>query len=301
MTTNNSSSLTTQPVSPLRQRMIEDMTMRRLAPRTQESYIRAVKKLTRYLGRSPDTATAEDLRQFQLHLVTSGVSSITLNATITGLRFFFNVTVECGEVVSKLCAVREPRKLPVVLSVEEVTDLLNAVGSIKYKVALAVAYGAGLRASEVANLKVTDIDSQRMVLRIEQGKGQKDRHAKLSPTLLEHLRVWWCVAQKEHKMLKGGWLFPGQDPVNPITTRQLHRAVTEAARLAGIKKRVSMHTLRHCFATHLLEQGVDVRIIQVLLGHKKLETTAQYTQVATRVLRETISPLDRLTLPPIKS
>ena len=189
MTTNNSSSLTTQPVSPLRQRMIEDMTMRRLAPRTQESYIRAVKKLTRYLGRSPDTATAEDLRQFQLHLVTSGVSSITLNATITGLRFFFNVTVERGEVVSKLCAVREPRKLPVVLSVEEVTDLLNAVGSIKYKVALAVAYGTGLRASEVANLKVTDIDSQRMVLRIEQGKGQKDRHAKLSPTLLEHLRV----------------------------------------------------------------------------------------------------------------
>lgn len=301
MSTNSSSSSTTHPISPLRQRMIEDMTMRRLAPRTQESYIRAVKKLTRYLGRPPDTATAEDLRLFQLHLVTSGVSSITLNATITGLRFFFNVTVERSEVVCKLCAVREPRKLPVVLSVEEVTDLLNAVGSIKYKVALAVAYGAGLRASEVANLKVSDIDSQRMYLRIEQGKGQKDRHAKLSPTLLEHLRVWWRVAQKEHKMLKGGWLFPGQDPVNPMTTRQLHRAISEAARLAGIKKRVSMHTLRHCFATHLLEQGVDVRVIQVLLGHKKLETTAQYTQVATRILHETSSPLDRLILPLIKS
>lgn len=298
---NHSSSTATKSISPLRQRMIEDMTMRRLAPRTQESYIRAVKRLTRYLGRSPDTATAEDLRLFQLHLVTSGVSSITINATITGLRFFFGVTLDRSEVVSKLCTVQEPRKLPVVLSVEEVADLLNAAASLRFKVVLAVAYGAGLRASEVANLKVTDIDSQRMYLRIEQGKGQKDRHAKLSPTLLEHLRLWWRVAQKEHKMLKGGWLFPGQNPVNPITTRQLHRAVTAAARLAGIKKRVSMHTLRHCFATHLLEQGVDVRVIQVLLGHKKLETTAQYTQVATRILRETISPLDRLILPPIKS
>jgi integrase/recombinase XerD len=301
--THHTHTIPEKSISPLRQRMIEDMKMRRLAPKTQQGYIRAVKNFTRYLGRSPDTATAEDLRRYQLHLVTSGVSNITLNATITALRFFFNVTVERSEVISKLCAVQEPRKLPVVLSVEEVTDLLNAAASLKYKVALAVAYGAGLRASEVANLKVTDINSERMYLRIEQGKGYKDRNAKLSPTLLEHLRVWWRAAQRERKVLKGGWLFPGQNPVNPITTRQLNRAVTAAARLAGINKRVSMHTLRHCFATHLLEQGVDIRVIQVLLGHKKLETTALYAQVATRVLRDTTSPLDQLILvpPPAKA
>jgi integrase/recombinase XerD len=271
--TNNSSSSTTHPISPLRQRMIEDMTMRRLAPRTQEGYIRAVKKLTRYLRRSPDTATAEDLRLFQLHMVTLGVSSITLNATITALRFFFNVTVGRSEVVSKLCAVHEPRKLPVVLSVEEVTDLLNAVTSLKYKVALAVAYGAGLRASEVANLKVTDIDSKRMHLRIEQGKGQKDRNAKLSPTLLEHLRVWWRTAQKERRVLRGSWLFPGQDPVNPITPRQLHRVIKTAARLAGIEKRVSMHTLRHYAEYLIMPSKKQFSRYYRDIGRKNPETT----------------------------
>jgi len=294
----DTSSPLTQSNSPLRQRMIDDMTLRKLSPKTQSGYIRAVKNFTRYLGRSPDTATAEDLRLYQLHLVSTGVSSGALNATITALRFFFQITLDRSEAVAKMSFVHEPRKLPIVLSPEEVTRLLNAVSSLKYKAALSVAYGAGLRASEVANLKVTDIDSQRMLIRVEQGKGSKDRHAMLSPILLEHLRRWWRTAQAEGKMLKGGWLFPGQNPVDPISPRQLNRVCHAAVKLAGIDKRVSMHTFRHSFATHLLEQGVDIRVIQVLLGHKKLETTALYSQVATRVLRDTQSPLDHLILQP---
>ena len=189
-----------------------------------------------------------------------------------------------------------PHKLPVVLSREEVARLLAAVGNLKHQTALAVAYDAGLRACEVVSLEVSDIDSQPITLRIEQGKASKDRYAMLSPVLLEHLRAWWKFAHAQGKMLQGGWLFPGLDPIDPLSTRQLNRAVHAAAEMAGIDKRVSMHTLRHSFATHLLEQKVDIRIIQVLLGHKKLETTALYAQVATDVLREVISPIE--TLPP---
>jgi site-specific recombinase XerD len=172
--------------------------------------------------------------------------------------------------------------------------LIAAAGSVKYQTALAVAYGAGLRVSEVAALKISDIDSERMTLRIEQGKGGKDRYAMLSPVLLERLRAWWRLARAEGKMLDGGWLFPGQNPINPLSTRQLNRAIHVAAKAAHLDKRVSMHTLRHSFATHLLEQKVDIRVIQVLLGHKKLETTALYAQVATEVLREVVSPLETL-------
>lgn len=281
-------------INPLRQRMIEDMSLRKLKPRTQEAYIRSVMKLAQFLGCSPHTATAEDLRRFQLHLATQGVSNITINATITGLRFFFEVTLDKPDRLRKMSAVHDPRKIPVILSPEEVARLLDATTSLKYKTALSTAYGAGLRASEVTHLKVSDIDSRRMLIHIEQGKGDKDRNAMLSPVLLQLLRQWWRTAQTEHKMLKGGWLFPGQDPVNPVTTRQLHRVCCAAVTLADITKHVSMHTLRHSFATHLLEQGVDIRVIQVLLGHKKLETTALYSQVATRTLRETTSPLDTL-------
>ena len=297
MTHHNSSSIT-QSITPLRQRMIDDMRLRKLSPKTQIGYIRAVKKLTQFLGRSPDTASAEDLRRFQLHLVSTGVSNITLNATVTALRFFFRVTLGRAEAVDKISTVAQPRKLPVVLSTDEVARLFNAINSPKYKAALGVAYGAGLRASEVTHLKVSDIDSQRMLLHVEQGKGRKDRFAMLSPALLELLRHWWHVARTEGNILNGGWLFPGQNPVNPITPRQLNRACKAAVNLASIEKRVSMHTLRHSFATHLLEQGVDIRVIQVLLGHDRLETTAHYSQVATRVLQETHSPLDQLTLRP---
>jgi len=281
-------------VSPLRQRMLEDMRMRKLEPRTQEAYIRAVRKLAAYLKRSPDVATVEDLRNFQLHLVDTGSSPMTLNATLTGLKFFFDITLGRIELMAKMQPVKLPRTLPVVLSCEEVSRLLAAAHNIKHQVALSVAYGAGLRASEVVSLRVTDVDSQRMTLRVEQGKGSKDRYAMLSPVLLERLRVWWRVARAQGKMLEGGWLFPGMNPVDPLTTRQLNRAIHMAAESAHIDKRVSMHTLRHSFATHLLEQKVDIRVIQVLLGHKKLETTAMYAQVATDVLREVVSPLEQL-------
>jgi site-specific recombinase XerD len=284
----------TQTISPLRRRMIDDMRLRKLSPKTQTGYIRAVKRLAGYLGRSPDAATAEDLRRFQLYLVDQGISPITLNATLTGLKFFFEVTLERPEAIARMSTVRVPRTLPVVLSRDEAARLIAAAGNLKYQAALSVAYGAGLRASEVVSLKVADIDGERKTLRVEQGKGRKDRFALLSPVLLERLRTWWRVGHAQGRILDGGWLFPGQNPVNPLSTRQLNRAVHAAAAEAEIDKRISMHTLRHSFATHLLEQGVDIRVIQVLLGHKKLETTALYAQVATEVLREVISPLEGL-------
>jgi integrase/recombinase XerD len=281
----------TREISPLRQRLLEDMRLRKLAPQTQASYVRSVRRLAGYLRRPPDTATVEELRNFQLHLVDRGTSPITLNATITGLKFFFDVTLDRAELMAKMKPVFLPRTLPVVLSREEVSALIAATRNIKHQTALSIAYGAGLRASEVISLKVGDIDSTRMTLRIQQGKGGKDRYAMLSPVMLERLRTWWRVARAQGKMLDGGWLFPGLNPVEPLTARQLNRAVHEAALAARIDKRVSLHTLRHSFATHLLEQKVDIRVIQVLLGHKKLETTSLYTHVATEILRQVIGPL----------
>ena len=277
-----------KPISPLRQRMIDDMTARRLSEATQKDYVRNVRNFTAFLGRSPDTATSDDLRRFQLHMAQQQVSPWSINAAIAALRFFFTVTLERPDLVRPLRIVNEPRKAPVVLSREEVARLLEAAPGLKYKAALSVAYGAGLRVSEVARLKVSDIDSERMTLRVEQGKGQRDRYVMLSPQLLELLRDWWRAARPQV------WLFPGQNPVNPMTPRQLNRAVTAAKDLAGIAKRVSPHTLRHSFATHLLEQGVDIRVIQVLLGHAKLETTALYTRVAVNTVRDIKSPLERL-------
>ena len=284
----------TRTGTPLRQRMIDDMRMRKLEHKTQEAYIRAVCKLAVFLRRSPDTASVEDLRRFQLHLVDHGSSPITLNATLTGLKFLFDVTLDRHELMAKMQPVRVPHTLPVVLSREEVARLIAAAPNLKCQTALSVAYGAGLRASEVIALKVGDVDSKRMTLRVEQGKGRKDRYAMLSPVLLERLRAWWRVARAQGKMLDGGWLFPGLNPIESLSTRQLNRAVHAAAKAAGIDKRVSMHTLRHCFATHLLEQKVDIRVIQVLLGHKKLETTSMYAHVATEILRAVVSPLEIL-------
>ena len=286
--------MTDEYISPLRRRMIEDMTVRNFAPKTQHDYIRAVTNLTRFLGRSPGTATAEDLRRFQLHLTGNRVGAPTINFTVTVLRFFFTMTLDRADAIKHLTFVPEPRKIPVVLSLEEVARLLEAAPGPKYKAVLAAAYGAGLRVSEVATLKVSDIDSERMMLRIEQGKGHKDRHAMLAPQLLELLRDWWRIARPQV------WLFPGQNPVNPMTTRQINRACHAAADMARITKRVSPHTLRHSFATHLLEQNTDIRVIQVLLGHAKLETTALYTRIATNTIRAVMSPLERLSLKPKK-
>ena len=285
---------TTPAISPLRQRMIDEMRLRKLADKTQSHYLRAVRQFSLFLGHSPDRATIEDLRRYQLHLVDQGISAISLNAAIIGLKFFFDVTLDHPQLMRKMQLVRIPRTLPVVLSREEVARLIEAAGNIKYQTALSLAYGTGLRAGEVVALKVGDIDSQRMTLRVERGKGQKDRYAMLSPVLLERLRVWWRVARAQGKMLDGGWLFPGMNPIDSLSTRQLNRAIHAAAEAAHIDKRVSMHTQRHSFATHLLEQKVDIRIIQVLLGHKKLDTTALYAQVATEILHQVVSPLERL-------
>ncbi len=286
-----------KPISALRQRMIDDMTLRQLHPNTQRAYLLAVKKLTQFLGSAPDGASSEDLRRFQKHLVEQGVSSPTINATIRGLRFFFEITLERPQRLKRMSPVRVPERLPVVLSSEDVTRLLNSAPNLKSKAALSVAYGAGLRASEVCHLKITDIDSERMIIRIEQGKGARDRQAMLSPALLCLLRAWWREGRRRGKMLPNGWLFPGMNPVNPLSPRQLNRMCKVAAAAAELDQRISLHTLRHSFATHLLEQKIDIRIIQVLLGHKKLTTTARYAHVASKTLTEVQSPLDRLTLP----
>ncbi len=285
-------------ITPLRQRMIDDMTLRQLAPKTHAAYLRAVLRFTRFFGQSPDLASPEDLRAFQLHLVETDVSPTTINATITGLGFFFGVTLERPAALKRMSRVRKPCKLPRVLSVDEVARLLAGSSNPKHRAALAVAYGAGLRASEVVHLKIADIDSTRMIVRVVQGKGQRDRYAMLSPSLLELLRAWWRRGHAQGKMLQGGWLFPGRNPANPLSTRQLNHACHLAAQAGGLDQRVSMHTLRHSFATHLLENKVDIRVIQVLLGHRKLETTARYSHVATRTLSEVTSPLDQLRLPP---
>ena len=230
-------------VSPLRQRMVDDMRMRRLSPKTQSAYIRAVRKFTKFLGHSPDTATDEDLRHFQLHMVDEGTSPITLNATIVGLNFLYEVTLGRPDLMAKMQSVRVPHKIPVVLNKQEVARLIACAGNLKHQTALSVAYGTGLRVNEVLSLKVSDIDSQRMTLRVEQGKGGKDRYAMISPILLERLRVWWRVARAQGKMLDGGWLFPGRDPIDPLSAKQLNRAIHDAATMAKIDKRVSMHTL----------------------------------------------------------
>ena len=285
---------TDRPITPLRQRMLDDMLMRGLGPHTQQDYIRHVRRLAAFLGRPPDTATAEDLRRFQLYQHENGLGASTINGAVSALRFLFTVTLRQPDLARSLVITRNPRKLPDVLSVEEAARLLEAAHGIKYKAAQGVAYGAGLRVSEVAHLKVDDIDSTRLLIRVEQGKGRKDRNAMLSPQLLELLRLWWREGKRRGVMFPHGWLFPGQSHTDPISSRQLHRAVAEAAETAGIRKRVSPHTLRHSFATHLLEQDVDIRVIQVLLGHSKLDTTALYTKVSTRTIHAVTGPLDRL-------
>ncbi len=284
------------PVSPLRRRMLDDMAMRGLHEDTQRNYIMSVRNFAAFLGRSPETATPEDVRRFQIHQAHSGVQPPTINNTVSGLRFLFNVTLDRPDLSRRLVLARYSQKLPNVLNVEEVGRLLEAARGPKYRAALGVAYGAGLRVSEVVGLRTGDIDSTRMLIRVEQGKGRKDRNAMLSPQLLELLRQWWREGRRRGVMLPQGWLFPGKNSLEPLSTRQLCRAVHEAAEVAGIKKRVSPHTLRHSFATHLLEQDVDIRVIQVLLGHFKLNTTALYARVATRTIRAVTGPLERLKL-----
>jgi len=289
-------SISAPVVSPLRQRLIDDMNMRRFSPETQRNYLRDVGRFATFVGRSPARATAEDLRRFQIEQGEAGMPAPTMNSIVSALRFFFTHTLDRPDLARKLVRVRHPRKLPVVLSRDEVARLLNATTCIKHQAALSVAYGAGLRVAEVSMLKVGDVDSERMLLRVERGKGGRYRNAMLSPDLLSLLRQWWKIGHRQGVVHRDGWLFPGQHSLKPISTRQLHRIVVEAAQAAGITKRVGPHTLRHSFATHLLEDGVDIRIIQALLGHAKLDNTALYTKVATRTARAVTSPLDKLGL-----
>ncbi len=283
-----------ETISPLRRRMIEDMTVRGIGAKTRHDYVRHIRTFSAFIKRSPDAATAEEVRRFQLHQTESGVGAPSINSSVSALRFLFGVTLDRPDLARRLTVVRQPRRLPLVLSAQEVALLLEAAPGPKYQAALATAYGAGLRVAEVVALKIGDVDSTRMMLRVEQGKGRRDRYAMLSPQLLALLRVWWREGRRRGVMLPQGWLFPGRDPVNPLTTRQLNRAVHAAAEAAGINKRVTPHTLRHSFATHLLEQDIDIRVIQVLLGHAKLDTTALYARVATTTIRAVMSPLDRL-------
>jgi integrase/recombinase XerD len=275
-------------MSPLRQRMIEDMQVRNLSPATQRSYVNAVVRFSRHFRRSPERLGCEEVRTYQVHLVQRGISCSQHNKVVSALRFFYGVTLGRTALPEHIPHAKEPRKLPVVLSAEEVVRFLAAVPNLKHRVALTTAYAAGLRVSEVARLKIADIDSRRMVIRVEQGKGGKDRYALLSPHLLRILRRYYQLQQPRH------WLFPGHDATRPLSPAVLHAACRAAA--AGFGKRVTVHTLRHSFATHLLESGTDIRIIQALLGHTNVSTTALYTQVSPSTLRKARSPLDRLGL-----
>jgi site-specific recombinase XerD len=281
-----------EKTTPLRQRMIEDMHIRGLCEKTQKAHIRNVKHFAAFLGRPPDTATPEDLRAYQLQMTNDGVSASTYNMRIISLRFLFSVTGGREEMKRYMQVHRKPRKLPIVLSVEEVATLLAAVPGpgLKYRAALGISYGAGLRASEVCNLKVKDIDSQRMLIHVDDGKGGRDRKAMLAPSRLVLLREYWRESHPE------GWLFPGKPKIMPLSPRQLNRAFTSAKHMAGISKPATLHTLRHSIATHLLEANTDVRVIQVLLGHAKLTTTARYTHVATKTIQSTVSPFEHMKL-----
>jgi len=282
--------MTQEKITPLRERMIEDMRIHGMGDKAQKAHIRAIKHFAGFLKRSPDTATPDDLRAYQLHMTDTEVPPPTFNARIMALRFLFGTTCDREDLKTYMQFRTQPRRLPSVLSIEEVSEVLAAAPGpgLKYRAALSISYGAGLRASEVCNLKVSDIDSDRMLIHVDEGKGGKDRKVMLSPDLLDLLRDYWREAQP------AGWLFPGKPKITSISARQLSRAFNSAKHVVGISKPATLHTLRHSFATHLLEANIDVRVIQVLLGHAKLSTTARYTHVATKTIRDTPSPFEAL-------
>lgn len=281
--------------SPLRQRMIDDMTARQLSQGTQVSHLRSCKRFAKFLGRSPETATCEDIRQFQLHLAEADIGICTRNAIMSGIKFLFRVTMRRLDLVEEIYYISEPQKLPLTLSQNEVQRLLLMAKPLQARVMLSLAYGCGLRAGEVVRLKVGDIDSSQNIIRVVQAKGRKDRNVMLSKNLLNLLRQWWKVRPKRLDLNmepEQRWLFPGRQ--KHLTTRQFNRLFHNTLNFAGITKAVNLHSLRHSFATHLLEQGVDIRHIQALLGHNKLDTTARYTRVATQTISGIESPLDIL-------
>src|SRR5712691_413341 len=290
----------TTTVSPLRQRMIEDMAARKLNPHTQRSHIQSCKRFAAWLKRSPDTATPDEVRLFQLYLVESGTSICNRNWIMTGVRFLFRVTLRRHDLAAEVWHLKEPQKLPPVLSPDEVKRVLTMATSLKARAMLTLAYGCGLRASEVVRLRAGDIDSEQKIIRIVQSKGQKDRHVMLPAEVLKLLRQWWKARPTAYDASvapEQSWLFPGRSHHQPLTTRQFSRLFKEAAKAAGLRKTLSLHSLRHSFATHLLERGRDIRVIQALLGHERLETTARYTRAATGMIAKIESPLEDLSAP----
>ena len=290
----------TEAIGALRQRMIEDMAARKLGRHSQRSHIHSCKRFAAFLGRSPDTATPDDVRGFQLHLIESGFSICNRNRIMTGVRFLFRVTLRRHDLAAEVYHLKEPQKLPLVMSPDETKRLLAMARNLKVRVVLSLGYGCGLRAGEVVRLQVKHIDSAQGIIRVEQAKGRKDRNVMLSPEVLALLRQWWPARPTRYDAgmsPQERWLFPGRKPGRPMTTRQLNRLFHETTEAAGIRKTVTLHSLRHSFATHLLERGTDIRMIQALLGHAKLDATARYTRVATGMISAIESPLDLLTEP----
>jgi integrase/recombinase XerD len=286
--------MTADTISPLRQRMIEDMNARKLSPGTQRGHIRACKRFAAFLKRSPDTAAADDIRRFQLHLIEDGASIHNRNRIMTGVRFLFRITLRRHDLAAEVYHIKEPLNLPLTLSPEEARRLLSSAESLRLRVMLALAYGCGLRGGEVARLRAGDVDSAQGIIRVVQSKGRKDRHVMPPEEVLELLRQWW---KERPTRFDAGvpplerLVFPSRKPGKPLTIRQLNRLFHQACEAAGIQKPVTLHSLRHSFATHLLEQGTDIRLIQAVLGHDKLDTTARYTRVATGRIAGIASPL----------
>jgi integrase/recombinase XerD len=277
-------------MSPLRRRMIEDLRVRNYSPRTVETYVAQVARFARHFGVSPEQLGLEEIRKYQVHLVEQDVSWSLFNQTVCALRFLYKVTLRRSWSVEQIPFARKPCPLPCVLSAEEVRAVLCALKNPKHQAVLMTIYATGMRVSEVTRVRQKDVDSKRMVIRVRQGKGGKDRELMLSPVLLEHLRAY------RRKELRSEWLFPGSKPDRPLSVNCVQAICKRAARAAGVQKRVTPHVLRHSFATHLLEAGSDLRLIQTLLGHSSVRTTQIYTHVATDRIRATVNPLDRLTL-----
>jgi integrase/recombinase XerD len=280
----------TKPVSALRQRMIDDMKIRNMAPNTQYIYTRAVANFSSFHQQSPDKLTIEDVRDYRLHLIARGLKAASINPIMGALRFFYGTTLGQKQFAEQITFARKEDRLPAVLTRDEVVAFLKAVGDLKMRTAFITIYAAGLRVSEVVALTAGDIDSKGMVICVRQGKGRKDRYVMLSEQLLAVLRDYW------RRMRPPVWLFPGPDPTQAITPRTLQRACREAADAAGLDKSVTVHTLRHSFATHLLEQGVDIRVIQDLLGHRHIQSTTRYARVALNMIRQIQSPLELLNM-----
>ena len=279
------------------QRMTEDMVARNLGPAGQKSHRRAYKRFTAWLQRSPDTATADEVRLFQLHLSEAGIGASARNQTMSGLRFLFRVTLRRHDLASEIFHLKEPQTVPLILSQGEIKRLLAKAYKLRNLLLLSLGYGAGLRAGEVLRLRVKHIDSDQMIIHVQQAKGKKDRLVMLSPETLVMLRAWWKIRPKDCDdgvPMPERLLFPGRGEGRPLTTHQLNNIFHKAAKAAGITKAVNLHSLRHSFATHLYDRGVDIRTIQALLGHSKLTTTARYARVATGLISAVESPLDAL-------